>query len=98
LLTSREDPFPLVCIETANLSKPIICFEKASGTTEIVSQGGGFIVPYLDVEAMAEKIILYYEDENKRIIDGKKANELFDAFTLDKIGSQLCEKIMAQLN
>jgi glycosyltransferase involved in cell wall biosynthesis len=98
LLTSREDPFPLVCIETASLSKPIICFEKASGTTEVVSQGGGFIVPYLDIQAMAEKIILYYEDENKRITDGKKANELFDAFTLDKIGSQLCERIMAQLN
>lgn len=98
LLTSREDPFPLVCIETANLSIPIICFEKASGTTEVVSKGGGFVVPYLDIQAMAEKIMLYYNDEAKRIDDGQKAKQLFDVFTLEKIGPQLYEKIILQLN
>ena len=98
LLTSREDPFPLVCIETANLSIPIICFEKASGTTEVITNGGGFVVPYLDIQAMAEKIMLYYHDETKRFDDGQKAKQLFDAFTLEKIGPQLYEKIMLQLN
>src|SRR5690606_10497838 len=47
LMCSREDPFPLVCIEMGMLLKPIICFEKATGTAEIISKGGGEIVAYL---------------------------------------------------
>ena len=31
VLTSREDPFPLVCLESASLGKPIICFNQAGG-------------------------------------------------------------------
>ena len=57
LLTSREDPFPLVCIEVAKLGKPIICFKGASGTAEVLEQGGGKVVSYLDVEAMATKVM-----------------------------------------
>lgn len=98
LLTSREDPFPLVCIETANLDVPIICFEKASGTTEVIEKGGGFIVPYLDVQAMAEKVIFYYNNPVKRSEDGRRAKELFDQFTLDKIAPLLYEEIKLQLN
>lgn len=93
LLTSREDPFPLVCIEAANLKKPIICFEKASGTAEVIKTGGGFVVPYLDIEAMGEKIIYYYNNPNKLNEDGLRAQELFNDFTPEKICPLLYEKI-----
>ena len=43
LLPSREDPFPLVCIEAGMLGIPIICFENATGTAEILKNGGGFL-------------------------------------------------------
>ena len=89
LLTSREDPFPLVCIEAAYLKKPIICFEKASGTAEVINEGGGFVVPYLDIVAMGEKIMLYYKNEEKLIEDGIKAQELFTNFTPENICPQL---------
>lgn len=98
LLTSREDPFPLVCIEVANLKKPIICFEKASGTTEIIEKGGGFIVPYLDIAAMAEKIMFYYENPKERIEDGNKAKQLFSEFTIEKIAPLLYDNINSMLN
>jgi glycosyltransferase involved in cell wall biosynthesis len=97
LLTSREDPFPLVCIEAANLKKPIICFEKASGTAEVIKKGGGFVVPYLDIEAMGEKIMYYYNNPSKLNEDGLMAQELFANFTPEKICPQLYESMSSLL-
>lgn len=80
-MTSREDPFPLVCIEAGMLGKPIICFKGATGTEEILKMGGGEIVPYLDIEELANQIIIYYENRNKLKMDGKKGKDLFSEFT-----------------
>ncbi len=56
-LTSRSDSFPLAAIEAGLLGVPIVCFEKASGIQEIIQQGGGEVVPYLDIQKMADAII-----------------------------------------
>jgi len=72
-LTSREDPFPLVCLEAAALGKPIICFENAGGAPELVENDCGFVVPYLDTEAFAGKILALYEDEEARKKFGRRA-------------------------
>lgn len=56
-LLSREDPFPLVCLEAGSLGKPIICFADAGGIPELVEDDSGYIVPYLNVEAMAERVL-----------------------------------------
>ena len=56
-LTSREDPFPLVVLECAALGKPVICFEKSGGSPEFVEDDCGFVVPYLDIRAMAARVV-----------------------------------------
>lgn len=89
LMTSREDPFPLVCIEVGRLGIPIICFEKATGTAEILVDGGGFIVPYLDIVAMAEKVILYYNDNALRNKDGIMNKVKFSEFTAANMGEEI---------
>jgi glycosyltransferase involved in cell wall biosynthesis len=61
-LTSREDPFPLACLEVASLGKPVLCFDKAGGEPEFVEKDSGFIVPYLDVETMADRVIELYKN------------------------------------
>ncbi|WP_282134436.1 glycosyltransferase [Seonamhaeicola maritimus] len=94
LLTSREDPFPLVCIEVAKLGKPIICFKDASGTAEIIENGGGKVVPYLDIESMANEIIGYYKDRVMLKRDSIKVKELFSVYTADKI----CPLIQDEIN
>lgn len=67
LLTSREDPFPLVCMENAALGNPIILFEGTSGIVDLVRNGEtGIAVPYLDVEAMADSIYLLYSQPDLR--------------------------------
>jgi glycosyltransferase involved in cell wall biosynthesis len=62
-LTSREDPFPLVAIEAASLGKPIICFENASGIPELMDGKGGFVVPYMNIDEMMNKIITLYKNK-----------------------------------
>ncbi|SDL41380.1 Glycosyltransferase involved in cell wall bisynthesis [Salinimicrobium catena] len=95
LLTSREDPFPLVCIELGMMGKPIICFEKATGTAEILTKGGGAVVPYLNIEKMAEKVVDYYNDRQKLNADGERAKQLFSSFTVENLAPEiykfLCE-------
>jgi glycosyltransferase involved in cell wall biosynthesis len=65
LLTSREDPFPLVCLEAASCGIPIVCFERAGGMPEFVEQDCGAVVPYLDVQAMASAVIALLADRPK---------------------------------
>ena len=61
-LTSREDPYPLVVLEAAALRKPVICFDKSGGSPEFVRDDCGFIVPYLDLKAMAARVLQLSDD------------------------------------
>lgn len=72
-LTSREDPYPLVCLEAAALGKPIVCFADAGGMPEFVEDDCGFVVPYLDVAAMAERVLCLLESPECRMKMGTAA-------------------------
>jgi glycosyltransferase involved in cell wall biosynthesis len=74
-LTSREDPYPLVVLETALAEKPIVCFEKAGGAPELVEEDAGFVVPYLDDVAMSHRIIELIDNKDLRLKMGKKAKQ-----------------------
>jgi glycosyltransferase involved in cell wall biosynthesis len=69
LMTSREDPFPLVCLEAAQLKKPIICFENAIGSTEFITNENGLVVPYLNLGAMALGIVNL--GQNSKLLEEK---------------------------
>ena len=72
-LTSREDPYPLVCLEAAALGKPLVCFANAGGMPEFVEGDCGFVVPYLDVAAMVERVICLLEVSENRLKMGVPA-------------------------
>jgi len=73
VLPSREDPYPLVCLEAAVCGMPIICFDRGGGMPEFVEHDCGAVVPYLDIPAMAEQVILFATDEQKRVAAGEAA-------------------------
>ena len=56
LMSSREDPFPLVNLEAMVNGVPVICFKDSGGSEELVDSFSGFVVPYADTEKMAQKI------------------------------------------
>lgn len=72
-LTSREDPFPLVCLEAANCGLPVLCFEGRGGMPDFVENDCGFVVPYPDVKEMARNIVQLIQDSKLNAEMGEKA-------------------------
>ncbi|MBC7762671.1 MAG: glycosyltransferase [Candidatus Saccharibacteria bacterium] len=52
-MTSREDPFPSVVLEAMDAEVPVIAFQDATGTQELLERGAGALVESFDVSAMA---------------------------------------------
>ena len=72
-MVSREDPFPLVCLEVASIGTPIVCFDYAGGTRELVEDDCGFVLPYQDVDAMAEAVLELRQCDDLRREQGQRA-------------------------
>ena len=97
-LVSREDPFPLVCLEAALLEKPILCFAGAGGTPELIEDDSGFVVPYLDLNAMADKLLLLGGDEQlRRRMGACGAAKVRERFSLDVMAPRLHRVIDSML-
>ncbi|MEM4413939.1 MAG: glycoside hydrolase family 99-like domain-containing protein, partial [Candidatus Caldarchaeum sp.] len=91
LLTSREDPFPLVMLEAAECGLPILCFNDSGGAPEFVQNDVGYVVPFGDTAAMADQIIKLMKDDALRISLGIRAHQRAGEFTPDRI----CPKILS---
>lgn len=75
LLSSREEPVGLVGLEAAECGLPVICFADAGGMPDFVGEDAGFVVPYEDVGAMAEKVAVLIKSEELRRQLGDYARE-----------------------
>lgn len=91
LMTSREDPFPLVCIEAGYLKKPVICFEGVVGSTDFVTEETGGVVPYADIDHMAEKTQSILDNEHLRF---QKGNSIFTHVSRDYNLDKLAQKCL----
>ena len=69
LMTSRLDPLPNVGIDALLAGKPMFCFEKACGLTDLLKTNkelrDALVVSYLDTNSMSEKVASLLEDEKK---------------------------------
>ncbi len=67
LMTSREDPFPLVNVEVGLLQKPIITFAENGGAQELIRQiSESLIIPNFDVNAMGKKVVSLIQNGDER--------------------------------
>lgn len=98
LMTSKEDPFPLVCIELGMMGKPIVCFENATGTEEVLKSVEGAVVPYLDIAAMGDRVIAYYENEALKRAHGEHMASIFSEFTSENQCRQLFKVLSTQMD
>jgi len=94
VLTSRSDSFPLAAIEAGLLGVPIICFEKASGIQEIIKEGGGEVVPYLDIQKMADAILTLVTSDELRAKKSIEVKELFQRCKPDVISNEIYQILM----
>ncbi len=72
-LTSREDPYPLVMLEAAAAGVPSIAFEGSGGPALFCRDGGGLVVPYLDVRTFAAELMKLRENTELREALGEQA-------------------------
>jgi len=72
LLSSREDPYPLVVLEAALNEIPVVCFDGAGGAPELIESDAGFVVPYMDISAASEALIKLILDPSLRETMGQK--------------------------
>ena len=78
LLTSREDPFPSVVLDAMNCGLPVIAFDGAGGSPELLRQGAGIVAPYLDLEYVAEQLSELLIDKEKYNAISQKAASLIE--------------------
>ena len=93
LLTSREDPFPLVMLEAARQGKPIICFSGSGGAVEFVDESVGAVVPMLDTHSMLDAILRLKNDTSARLSIGNKAFERSLEYSPEKMGRAVLDII-----
>jgi glycosyltransferase involved in cell wall biosynthesis len=97
-MTSREDPLPLVALEAGMLGVPVVCFNGAGGTADWVKDEAGFTVPYLDIDAMAEKILLLANDRTLLREKGARARDITRSrFAIDQIGKKFADYLVREL-
>lgn len=97
-LVSREDPFPLVIMEAAALGVPTVCFEGAGGGREFVEEDAGRVVPYLDLEAMADCVLDLLRSDDLRSELGRRARDkVRERHDLDVVAPRLLRTIERML-
>lgn len=90
VLSSQEDPFPLVALYAAQAGLPIVCFREAGGIEGFVASGSGKAVEHMNATAMAEAVIDYARD-----LPGRKAagaigqQQVARAHTINTVGPLL---------
>ncbi len=89
LLTSREDPFPLVSLEAAERGLPTLCFPGCGGMEAFVRDGGGLVSAGSEPEDMARLVQPLLENPARAIILGQEARELVLArHSMDSAGPE----------
>jgi glycosyltransferase involved in cell wall biosynthesis len=97
-LPSREDPYPLVCLEAACHGKPIVCFDGAGGMPEFVREDAGRVVPYLDAAQAGRGIVELGTDPALRAALGARGRErVVNESAIEIIGPQIAAQISGVL-
>ena len=86
VMSSRHEGFPLVLLEAANMSLPIVSFDCNNGPREIVHDGvNGFLVAPGDINAMAGKILELIDSEDERLTISENALLTMKAFRMENV-------------
>lgn len=78
-LSSRLDPLPNVAIDAMFRQMPLICFDGTTGIADLLKENGfgaSCVIPYLDVEKAAQRLVVLIEDADQRYLLGNELKEV----------------------
>lgn len=64
-LTSREDPFPNVVLESAEVGVPVVAFEQTTGAADFILEHGGRLAKHLEVINFSECLAMLLDNPIK---------------------------------
>jgi glycosyltransferase involved in cell wall biosynthesis len=93
-ILSREDSFPLACLEAASVKTPILCFDNTGGAKEFVQNDCGFVIPYLNISVMTHKLINLMESLDLRNrMAARAAQKVKENFNLQLGANKILKEI-----
>jgi glycosyltransferase involved in cell wall biosynthesis len=96
LLTSREDPYPLVVLEAAFLKIPAIAFRGTGGMEDFIGEEAGFLVDNLSITEMSKRVLQLENDPIEITKNGEAARR--KALTLHADPDLVLEQLNAGLS
>lgn len=94
LMTSREDPFPLVCIEAGSNGIPILLFDRTTGTQEVVEDLEYLRAPQFDTDSLANKTISLLKNKELYAETSKLMNDRFSEFNVENQSRKIYKLLM----
>lgn len=99
VLSSKIEGFSNVILESMASGIPVVATRVGGNPEAIVDNQNGFLVPYGEVEPLAQKITILLRDEQLVKRMGQKAREMASLFSLEKMvekTEELYDKLLAQ--
>lgn len=88
VLPSRCEGLPMVLLEAMSYGLPIVSFECPCGPKDIIRKEFGTLVPNGDIQGLADAMMSWMADEDKRILGGKAARKAAERYTQDVVMKQ----------
>ncbi len=93
-LTSREDPFPNVVLESMDAGVPVVAFAGSGGGARLAGEVAGRTAPSFDVEAYANAVVALLDDEGARRATGALAARVVDErYSFEAYAGRLLEML-----
>jgi glycosyltransferase involved in cell wall biosynthesis len=86
LLTSREDPFPLVSLEASRFAIPTLCVRGTTGITEFIGDDAGYVSHSAEPRDLCAELEAIRENANERSLRGWRAyHRLLSSYTTEVV-------------
>jgi len=93
IMSSRFEGFPMVLLEAAATGLPMVAFDCPTGPSEIYKDGGGIVVPHMDMQALGEAIVRLTRNERLRLRLSMETADIREKYSEENIYRRWIEVI-----
>lgn len=97
IISSVEDGFAMVILQALACGIPVICTNNSGGSELIKNKKHGYVLKIRDVDALKEKMLIYYEMGKKLDFTKKKIKENRTSISWDVYGERVISSYKKKL-